>query len=79
MGNNLFESGPKKILIVVGPTLKKRLPKSNLIYNGANKKDFYDMEKKRKYIGYYFSNKTMDESDPLGRETLKIANQLKKK
>ncbi len=68
-----------KRLIVVGPTLKKRFPKSNLIYNGASKKDFYDMKKKRKYIGYYFSNRKMNASDPIAKETLDKVKELKEK
>ena len=68
-----------KRLIVVGPTLKKRFPNSNLIYNGASKKDFYDKKKKREYIGYYFSNKNMDDSGPLAKKTIDMVDKLRKK
>ena len=40
-----------KKLIVVGPSLKERFPKSTMIYNGVNTKEFYDLKKPRKYFG----------------------------
>jgi len=39
-------------LCVVGDTLKKRFPKSNLIYNGVDTKRFYDLNLKRKCLGW---------------------------
>lgn len=39
-------------LIVVGDSLKKRFPKSTLIYNGVDPNVFYDMKKERKYLGW---------------------------
>jgi glycosyltransferase involved in cell wall biosynthesis len=39
-------------LIVVGPTLKKRFPKSNLIHNGVDTKKFRPLRKKRTYLGW---------------------------
>lgn len=41
-----------KKLFVVGDSLKKRFPKSTILYNGVDKKEFYDMNKKRKYYGW---------------------------
>lgn len=41
-----------KKLFVVGDSLKKRFPKSTILYNGVDKKEFYDMEKKREYFGW---------------------------
>jgi len=39
-------------LFVVGDTLKKRFPKSTVIYNAVDTKEFYDMKKERKYLGW---------------------------
>ncbi len=39
-------------LIVVGPLLKKRFPKSHLIYNGVDFNKFKDLHKKRDKIGW---------------------------
>jgi hypothetical protein len=39
-------------VIVVGPLLKKRFPKSNMIYNGVDFKKFRDLHKKRNKIGW---------------------------
>ncbi|MCR4327256.1 MAG: hypothetical protein NUV46_01600 [Nanoarchaeota archaeon] len=41
-----------KRLFVVGDKLKKEFPKSKLIYNGVNKKVFYNLKKERKYLGW---------------------------
>jgi len=41
-----------KRLIVVGDKLKQDFPKSNIVYNGVNLKEFYDMGKQRKYLGW---------------------------
>ncbi|MHA1880870.1 MAG: hypothetical protein ACTSYG_10790 [Candidatus Heimdallarchaeota archaeon] len=41
-----------KKLFVVGDSLKKRFPKSMILYNGVDRKEFYDMNKKRKYFGW---------------------------
>ena len=47
MGNRLF---------VVGDFLQKRFPKATILYNGVNRKEFYDMKKKRKYFGWIRRN-----------------------
>lgn len=39
-------------LFVVGDSLKKRFPKSILNYNGVDRKEFYDLKKKRRYFGW---------------------------
>ena len=39
-------------LLVVGDSLKKRFPKSILNYNGVDRKEFYDLKKKRRYFGW---------------------------
>lgn len=43
MGNKLF---------VVGDSLKERFPESRVLYNGVDKKIFYDLKKRRKYLGW---------------------------
>jgi len=41
-----------KKLVVVGDTLKKRFPKSTLVYNGVDFDTFKDLKKERKYLGW---------------------------
>jgi len=41
-----------KKLFVVGDTLKKRFPKSNLVYNGVDFETFKDLKKERKHLGW---------------------------
>lgn len=41
-----------KKLFIVSDSLKKRFPKSTILYNGVDKKEFYDMNKKREYYGW---------------------------
>jgi hypothetical protein len=60
-------------LIVVGDKLNKKYPKSNLIYNGVNTSEFYNMNKKREKVGWIereWEEKTKD-------EILSIAKELK--
>jgi hypothetical protein len=42
----------KNRLIVVSDSLKGTFPKSHMIYNGVNRKKFYNLHLKRKYIGW---------------------------
>lgn len=42
----------KKRLFVVSDFLHKKFPKSTILYNGVDTKQFYDMKKKRKYFGW---------------------------
>ena len=44
-----------KNLIVVGDSLNNRFSKSNIVYNGVDLMKFYDLKKKREYIGGYFT------------------------
>jgi len=39
-------------LFVVGDLLHKSFPKSTILYNGVNTKNFYNLGKERKYLGY---------------------------
>ncbi len=39
-------------LIVVGDSLKKKFPKSNLVYNGVDIKQFHNLRNERKYFGW---------------------------
>jgi len=42
----------RKKLFVVGDSLKRRFPKSTLLYNAVDKEEFYDLNKERKYLGW---------------------------
>ena len=41
-----------KKLFVVGDTLKERFPKATILYNAVDPKEFYDLKKERKYLGW---------------------------
>lgn len=41
-----------KKLFVVSDFLHKKFPKSTILYNGVDRKQFYDMKKERKYFGW---------------------------
>ena len=60
-----------KKLFVVGNSLKKRFPNSTLAYNGVNTKEFFNLNKERKYIGYISTTVT--------NETIQVANELKER
>jgi len=58
-------------LFVVGDTLKKRFPKATLLYNAVDKKEFYDMGKERKYLGWIkrdYEEKDIDEMKQLAKD-----------
>jgi len=67
-----------KKLIVVSKGFLNRFPKANIIYNAADNKEFYNLNKERKYIGYYLSNRTMDEKDPNAKLVINVAEALSK-
>ena len=74
---NIFQKIVGKImgkkLLVVSDTFYKRFPKAEVVYNGANKNEFYDMKKERKYVGY------MDVTNTVVDDTVNKANELSKK
>ena len=49
---NFIGKAMGKRLIVVGPKLKERFPKSNLIYNGVDFNKFRNLKKRRTKIGW---------------------------
>lgn len=66
MGNKLF---------VVGDSLKKRFPKSNMVYNGVDIEQFKPLNEKREYLGWI--NK---ETEVLSKkDILKLAKNMKLK
>lgn len=64
-----------KHLVVVGDSLKKRFPKSKLIYNGVDFNRFKDLRKKRKYLGWINKPTEILKKE----EILDLANKLKLK
>ena len=65
----------KKKLIVVGDSLKKRFPNSNLIYNGVDLKMFKPLERKKNYLGWI----KKDTEILTKKEILDISRKLKLK
>jgi hypothetical protein len=63
-----------KNLVVVGPLLKRRFPKSNLIYSGVDFNKFKDLHKKRDKIGWI--RRDYEEINEEGFKRLGRENQL---
>ena len=60
-----------KNLVVVGPSLKKRFPKSTMIYNGVDKEEFCDMKLERKYFGWIDKKTEMYDEATIKKEAEK--------
>jgi len=71
-----------KRLFVVSDFLHKKFPKSTILYNGVDKKQFHDMKKKRKYFGWIkrdYEEKNEEEIRTMAKNyglKLSIANKI---